>query len=472
MAAFALSAAPSMLGKVPCHGEMRQGYPLGGAFILLRSNLTQRSISALLFGLTFNLSGLPAFCQSDPGPRAGAASAGHALPYVSAEQQSFFAAAQQRFMEIEDVPTNGLGPRFNSNSCFSCHAYPAVGGSSPKSNPQVAFANGSNSLPSFITANGPVREVRFVAKADGTADGGVHSLFTIMGQPGTPSSCKLTQENFSNLSNLGLRIPTPLYGLGLVEAVSDATLTANLSTNPVQKALLGIAGRFNRSGNDGTITRFGWKAQNKSLHIFSGEAYNVEMGITNLLFPNERDDTAGCNPVGAFNDSVNLDASGYDQFDDVSMFASFMRLLAPPSPGPASLLSVRGQAVFAAVGCAYCHTPSLQTGATTWGNALSNQTIAPYSDFALHHMGPGLADRISQGVAQGDEFRTAPLWGIGQRLFFLHDGRTSDLVASINAHYSLGNFTYGPSESNGSVLLYNLLPPSDKQALLTFLRSL
>ena len=212
--------------------------------------------------------------------------------------------------------------------------------------------------------------------------------------------------------------------------------------------------------------------QNKSLHVFAGEAYNVEMGISNLLFPNERDDTPGCNPVGSFNDSVNLSSIGYDQFDDVTMFGAFMRLSAPPAPAPATVSSAQGKAVFSAVGCSYCHSPVLQTGVTTWGTSLNNQTIAPYSDFALHHMGPALADRISQGVAQGDEFRTAPLWGLGQRLFFLHDGRTSDLVAAINAHASLGNATFGPSEANTSVSLSNLQTPANKQALLAFLRSL
>lgn len=429
-------------------------------------------VSFKAIGLALAFSVVPAFSQTDPGPRGGAVGAGQALPYLSVQEQAFFVAAQQRFLQVEDVPTNGLGPRFNANSCASCHAYPAVGGSSPKSNPQVAFANNHNALPSFISSNGPVREARFVLKPDGTADGGVHALFTIMGQPGTPSSCQLTQENFSNLSNISLRIPTPLFGLGTIEAVSDATLTANLAANPIQKVLLGISGRFNRSGNDGTITRFGWKAQNKSLHVFSGEAYNVEMGISNLLFPNERDDTPGCNPVGSFNDSVNLSSIGYDQFDDVTMFGAFMRLSAPPAPAPATVSSAQGKAVFSAVGCSYCHSQALQTGVTTWGTSLNNQTIAPYSDFALHHMGPALADRISQGIAQGDEFRTAPLWGLGQRLFFLHDGRTSDLVAAINAHASLGNATFGPSEANTSVSLYNLQTPANKQALLAFLRSL
>ena len=89
------------------------------------------------------------------------------------------------------------------------------------------------------------------------------------------------------------------------------------------------------------------------------------------------------------------------------------------------------------VGCALCHSPSLSTGASPY-TAMSNVTYHPYSDFAIHHMGSNLADGIVQGAAGPDEFRTAPLWGLGQRLFFLHDGRTSDLLKAIQAHSGQG----------------------------------
>ena len=96
----------------------------------------------------------------------------------------------------------------------------------------------------------------------------------------------------------------------------------------------------------------------------------------------------------------------------------------------------------------------------------SNVKFQPYSDFALHDMGTGLADNVSQGNANGRQFRTAPLWGVGQRLFFLHDGRAKDLNVAIEQHASQG------SEANGVVRNYNLLGLTDKQALATFLRSL
>jgi CxxC motif-containing protein (DUF1111 family) len=118
-----------------------------------------------------------------------------------------------------------------------------------------------------------------------------------------------------------------------------------------------------------------------------------------------------------------------------------------------------------------CHTATLQTGASRFA-ALSNKTLNPYSDFALHHMGPRLADQISQGAAGGDQFRTAPLWGLGQRLFFLHDGRTADLVEAIEQHSSSANSQFPASEANRVISNYNSLSFSDKQNLLNFLRSL
>jgi CxxC motif-containing protein (DUF1111 family) len=410
---------------------------------------------------------------SDPGPRPGAPMTGNPLPGLTANQLAAFTDGQNRFQQVEGVIPNGLGPRFNSNSCVSCHAYPAAGGSSPHNNPQIAFANSRNQLPPFIRANGPVREVRFIKNPNGTADGGVHDLFVITGRNDNPQGCNITQEDFSDADNISMRIPTPTYGLGLIEAVSDAALVQSLASNSGAKSALGIGGVFNHSGNDGTITRFGWKAQNKSLTIFAGEAYAVEMGVTNLVFPNERDDTPGCSPVASPQDTFNLGLTGAAQFDDVTGFATFMRFLAPPVPAMTPDATVpHGASVFNNIGCALCHTGALQTGPSAFGAPLSNQTIHPFSDFALHHMGPGLADQVSQGQATGDQFRTAPLWGLGERLFFLHDGRASDLMVVIEQHSSPANNQFPASEANAVVRNFNSLSDTDKQAVLNFLRSL
>jgi CxxC motif-containing protein (DUF1111 family) len=142
-----------------------------------------------------------------------------------------------------------------------------------------------------------------------------------------------------------------------------------------------------------------------------------------------------------------------------------MRLLAPAQPAEPTSSTVRGQQVFVSTDCSLCHTPTLKTRGFDI-EALSKQPVNLFSDLLLHNMGTGLADRVAQGLAAGNEFRTAPLWGLGQRLFFLHDGRTSDLKAAILAHESPG------SEANAVIGLFKALPVFDQQHLLNFLRAL
>ena len=437
------------------------------------------------------------FVVRDPGVRGGPASAGEPLAGLTPAEQQFFKAALETFQEVDSVSGAipgtgaGLGPRFNLDSCAGCHAHPAVGGSSPVVNPQVAVAtkNGAtNHVPVFITTDGPVREVRFKFKRDGSPDGGVHDLYTIAGRTDAPG-CALAQPHFQAEQarhNLIFRIPTPLFGAGLIEAIPDAAILANMAGEHSARAAMGITGHPNRhgpgrvhtsgspniSGNDGSITRFGWKAQNKSPLIFAGEAYNVEQGVTNELFPTERDETASCLFNATPEDRTNLDASQpTDGPSDVEKFTLFMRFLAPPTPAPDTPSSAKGRAVFTTIGCALCHTPSLPTGKAATA-ALSHQTATLYSDVLLHHMGPGLADGISQGNAGPDEFRTAPLWGLGQRIFFLHDGRTNDLLEAIWAHASPGKKPVPPSEANKVIARFKALKASEKQDLLNFLRGL
>jgi CxxC motif-containing protein (DUF1111 family) len=282
------------------------------------------------------------------------------------------------------------------------------------------------------------------------------------------AGCNMKQEDFSDLSNLAFRIPTPLFGLGLVEAIPDTTLSDNLAALASQKAALGITGRLNVNGNDGTVTRFGWKAQNKSLPIFAAEAYNVETGITNQLFPQERNETPGCMFNTTPEDTVGFDSGSSD---DVVLFSAFIRFSAPPERGEITDSVRAGEQVFSQVGCHLCHTPTLRTGTSPIA-ALSEQDVELYSDLALHHMGSILADDVQQGVAQGDEFRTAPLWGLGQRIFFLHDGRTKDLLEAIRMHAYGGSRPYPPSEANLVIRRFNSLNVTQQQNLLDFLRSL
>src|SRR3954453_3207696 len=493
-----------------------------------------------------NSGGASSRAPTDPGVRGGDPGAGGALPGLNDVERQYFDVAKDVFQEVDAGP-DGLGPTFNLDICSGWDSQPTMGGTNQATNPQVAVTTlmgAKNVVPSFITANGPIREARFVRNRDGSPDGGVHGLFVITGRSDAPG-CNIAQPNFAAelaRNNVVFRIPSPVFGLGLVENISDGALEAWLAANAQQKRALGISGRFNRNGNDGTIARFGWKAQNKSHLLFSGEAYNVEMGITNELFQNERDSDPACQFKVTPNDrtplvSANTASPSASFQNDIDLFAAFMRFSAPPTPAsataapvaqatgasnvaagqttgtataasttssPASTASspastvvasatadvssvmataagasaaqpsasassgasvTRGNQVFSNVGCQACHTKTFTTEKSPL-TGQSNVTIQPFSDFAVHEMGTGLADGVSQGSANGNEFRSAPLWGVGQRIFFLHDGRTKDLHEAIQQHASRG------SEANAVINNYNLLSRDDKQALVNYLRSL
>ena len=424
----------------------------------------------------------------DPGPRVGSLGAGKSLDGLTGPQTNLFNAGLVEFKKHDVVKADGLGPRMNLDSCASCHAHPAVGGTSPPDlNPQFDFFENNlqktNRLPRFIIKTGPVREARFKLNADRkTPDGGVHSIFTITGLKDA-DGCTLQQPDFARelrRKNVIFRIPTPVFGAGLIEQIPDQVILENHATtkgNPY-----GIKGRVNiinaghaktaranRNGNDGTIARFGWKAQNKSLLVFAGEAYNVEMGISNELFQTEREEDPKCQFKATPNDTTNPQLAGLDVLSDIEKFASFMRFLAPPTPSqdtPGGAGSIaNGKKLFVETGCALCHTPALRTG-TSAVAALSAKEVDLYSDLALHDMGDRLADGISQGQATSREFRTAPLWGLGQRIFFLHDGRTRDLKRAIQQHSSAG------SEANRVVRRFFRLKQGEQQDMLNFLRSL
>ena len=469
-----------------------------------------------------------AFAQTDPGVRTGAingqtgATTTNPLPLTSVTAESpqgileFFENGLNRFQEVEVVSggaNNGLGPRFNFNQCSGCHSQPSIGGSGPSANiyPDVGpnpesqvitkgiASSSTNTLPSFITATGPTREARFpfFFNANGSVNtnspnGGVEDLFTVSGRSDA-GSCSLPQPSFATAqqeNDIIFRIPTPTFGAGLVENIDDSTLLAIQTANANNG--FGISGTFNHNGNDGTISRFGWKAQNKSLEIFAGEAYNVEMGITNELFTQDRPLPGEDITTGLPANCLNLSKTGYpedatnfaftttssDQFtenatipSDVVAFAMFMRLLAPPVasttvPGGASSIS-SGKSLFSSIGCATCHTVTINsTQNSNITSSLANQSLNPLSDIEIHHMGTGLADNVSQGSAGGDQFRSAPLWGLGQRIFFLHDGRTSNLLSAIGDHSVNG------SEANTVISNFDSLSPTQQQNILNYLRSL
>jgi CxxC motif-containing protein (DUF1111 family) len=461
-----------------------------------------------LFVLALGFAGM-AFSQTDPGVQSASRGTGAALSSVLANDNpgilAFFNDGLARFQEVETVST-GLGPRFNMNSCNACHAQPAIGGSGAATNPEFAaisdgvVSGSTNTLPTFLTANGPTVEARFpfYFNTNGSVNfnnpnGGVEDLFTVSGLSGS-GSCSLQQPSFATAQEEGdiiFRIPTPVFGAGLIENLDDSTLLTNQVKNLNNR--VGVSGTFNHNGNDGTITRFGWKAQNKSLQIFAGEAYNVEMGISNLLFPQDRplpgeDGGGGSGQTGLATNCLNLSGLGYPEdnsnpgqtaapavLDDVSAFANFMRGLAPPPPGGvilngqavSSSTIAAGASLFSSVGCTTCHNPTVgTTQKSSMTGGLSNAPVPAYSDIEIHNMGTLLADNVSQGGAGGDQFRTAPLWGLGQRIFLLHDGRTTNLLTAIQDHASHG------SEASTVEGNFAALNSTQQQEILDFLRSL
>ena len=499
------------------------------------------------------LSGIgPTIClgQKDPGVRPGKPGVGTMLQGLTPIEQSMFSEGLSRAVQLEGVCDNcsdltvgsptepgkenlvtqtnssGLGVRFNGDQCTACHNQPVLGGSGgflvpnpqdppgkqrPAENPMfdlMAHRKGAvNHVPSFIQQYGPIREVRFARKPDGTPDGGVHQLFTVVGrsdifpadQPGTCTTNDLPPIDFETeyrRGNVRFRIPLQLYGLGILDGIQDVEILGRHKATEQIREELGIKGMPNRSGNDGTITRFGWKAQNKSIMIFAGEAYNVEMGVTNDLFPQATDEAPACTanksePNDIFrNDATDVRNQGFNNplhiLPDWQMFAIFMRFLDAPQAVPLSASAERGRQLFGTdvhnpgIGCFACHTPTMITPSQSETQALQSLTAHPFSDLLIHHMGKGLADDITQGLATGDMFRTTPLWGVGQRMFFLHDGRTNDLLQAIRAHESHARDCenehatncYGPSEANTVIERFDALSATDKQAILDFLRSL
>jgi CxxC motif-containing protein (DUF1111 family) len=448
------------------------------------------------------LTALAFTCQAqnpvDPGPRPGPAGAGTFVRGLTTDQVAFSTVVRRFFIEINPVTfpqqganVAGLGARFDSNSCNSCHAQPAVGGSSPAVNQlfNIFQLDGAqNTMPSFELPNGPTLVARFPFQPDlVTPDGFVHQLFVITGRTdlnGAP--CFITQPDFATAqatNNIVFRNTTPTFGGGMVEIIEDSDILANMNSNLSQKQALGISGHPNIA-DDGTISRFGHKAQERSLTLFSGGAYNIEEGVSNELFPNKTDETPGCTPPypnqqGNFIQGVPDDRTHFSTpnqshpglMGDPDKFGLFMRLLSPPRPSPSTPSTLNGQQQFNNVGCLLCHTTSFVTPQSSIA-ALGNQQVNLFSDLLVHHMGPCLADNIIQGLAQGDEWRTAPLWGVGKRIFFLHDGRTSDIVQAVQDHFCLGNLQYPDSEANAVVNSFNALSPTDQQDIINFLRSL
>ncbi|MBU6303038.1 MAG: hypothetical protein KGS60_15925 [Verrucomicrobia bacterium] len=380
----------------------------------------------------------PTMMPRIPSLPVGASQPGGPLPGLTQTELANFGAGLDEF-ENAETPAGGLGPIFNDVSCVSCHNAGGTGGGSTVNVTRFGLrdANGFDPLEDL---GGSLLQRQAIAP-------GAREIV-----PG--------QANV-----IAMRQSTPLFGLGLIEAIPDAAILENAKRPPVN----GIRGRANQitdvvSGQVRT-GRFGWKAQQATILAFSADAYVNEMGVTNRFFSKENAPNGDPDLLAKF-DAV---ADPEDTVDpatgkaDIDASADFMRFLAPPQPLPLSPSAIAGRGLFtsALTDCAVCHKPSMTTGPSPVA-ALSKKPVNLYSDLLVHDMG-SLGDGITQGNVRGNEMRTAPLWGLRLSAPYLHDGRAPGIDAAIRAH---------DGEAAVSREKYLRLSPVQRQQMIDFLRSL
>jgi CxxC motif-containing protein (DUF1111 family) len=355
-------------------------------------------------------------------------------------------------------PADGLGPIFNGQSCVQCHTQPDINGAP---------------IPGGASA---VTETRFVTTSH-VFDLLHQAALDPSVQDGVPIDAVLVAH----------RKTTPLFGMGLIEAIPDATIIANVHVHPID-GVIGQAAMLNdavtnfiasTTGPNNHVGRFGWKCQQASLLAFSADAYINEIGVTNRFFstdiapyalgvePPNQALLAAAEPAGITPTTLQDTPADPTQpesptnKDDIDRFTDFMQLNAPPPTVPLTNQAKFGQTVFKMTNCVACHTPSMTTGANSIA-ALSFQPVPLYSDLLLHDMGT-LGDGIVQAAAGATFMRTAPLWGLRARSPFLHDGRASNIQEAIQLH---------DGEAKTIRDRYMLLPQASKDALIAFLNSI
>lgn len=366
---------------------------------------------------------------------------GEPLAGISAADFEEFRIGLDDFLEVETAE-EGLGPAFNGTSCAACHSVPVIGG------------------------GGPIAEVRAGRRTDSgefqalDPSGSGETLFQLFSVPG--HACQAIIPPEANV--IARRIPVPVFGAGLIEAIADSTILS--LEDPTDRNRDGISGRAGMVTDRGTgetrVGRFGWKAQHATLLAFSGDAYRNEMGITNDLFPDELAlgvDAARmrlCDPIPDPEDVTDprTRRRGIDNF------ASFMKFLAPVARGGSDVFVQSGELVFGNLGCAACHTPSLMTGANAH-RLFDRRPVPLFSDLLLHDVGTG--DGIAQASALPSEFRTPALWGLRFRRPLLHDGSAATIEEAILRH---------ANEAALARLGYQKLTEHERNSLLLFLKSL
>ena len=364
---------------------------------------------------------------------------GDPLAGLTPVEFELFSIGLEDFLEVEDAE-EGLGPAYNGTSCGGCHNVPAVGGISPVAELRAGM----------VDANGNY--------SDFDPDAG--SLFQLFSTP--THGCQVVIPAEANV--IARRVPIPVFGGGLVEAIPDDTLL-DLS-DPFDRDRDGISGRAavieDVATGDLRVGRFGWKSQQATLIAFGADAYLNEMGITSDLFPSEQSFGISpelfrlCDPIPDPED-VQEPATGRRGIDN---FEAFMQLLAPIGRGPIDDQVRAGELMFDAIGCAACHVPSLETGPST-NPLFDRRTVPLYSDLLLHAVGTG--DGIRQASAAPNEIRTPALWRLRFRRPLLHDGRAATVTDAIRAH---------GAEADLARQGFDELDPAARTVLLTFLGSL
>lgn len=349
---------------------------------------------------------------------------GDPLPGLTSEELAAFERGKALFVK-RFTPSEGLGPLYNATSCESCHSKPVMGGAADLYRNFYVAAVGNapfqSNLPGLPSQ---------VIPAFGSPDS---PLFTLEGR-----RKELPQEFEGSPVISAQRNSIPLFGVGLFEFVSNATILAN--ADPDDADADGISGRA--SGDAAGVGRFGQKSQSNNIEFFTRAPLKNQMGITSNPFRGIAG-TVSLAPGMAVQGSGTPNAPTTDNdgvpdpeisAQDLGDLIAFTRFLAPPQPRPFDAAATRGRETFTAIGCAKCHVPELPS---------SRGPVRAFTDLLIHDMGDALADHINFGIPQaspsspphsGREFRTMPLWGVSLFSPYLHDGRAGTLDEAIRLH--------------------------------------
>lgn len=356
---------------------------------------------------------------------------GQILPSASEAERGRFLLGRAVFERLA-TPEEGLGPLFNATRCSDCHDQPAVGGSG------VVFVHKATRFDGG--ACDPLREL-----GGSNLQQRVTPALAARGFGPEPVPERATHRSTVR--------PTQLFGLGLLEAVTDATIEAGADSADADGD--GVSGRVGRDGA-GRVGRFGWKADHATIADFVDEALRFELGFTTPRVP--REETHGGTPLPAVVDPMpepEIDEAG------VGLLVDYLRGLAVPVGAVSSPGAETGGDIFLRIGCAACHTPSLPIGRDVQGVPAGSQ-IPAFTDLLLHDMGPE-AEGVCGPAAGPQEYRTPPLWGVGLRPLLLHDGSVSTLDSAIERH---------GGEGSAAARAFAALDPSERERLLAYLRSL